>query len=57
MKTLKELDNHLYKQEWWNPEYFQGYKEAIEWIYNDIKNSSTISVESIEKYLENLINK
>lgn len=57
MKTLKELYEYLQNQEWWNPAYFIGYKDAIEWIFNDIVNSQVTSVESIEKYLQDLINK
>jgi hypothetical protein len=56
MKTLKELDEYLQNQEWWNPAYFIWYKDAIEWILNDIINSQVTSVESIEKYLQTLLN-
>jgi hypothetical protein len=55
MKTLKELDKYLYNQEWWNPAYFIWYKDAVEWIFNDIVNSNTASMESIEKYLQDLL--
>lgn len=57
MKTLKELDEYLQNQEWWNSAYFIWYKTAIEWIFNDIVNSQVTSVESIEKYLQDLMNK
>ena len=57
MKTLKELDEYLQNQEWWNPAYFIGYKDCLEWIFNDVINSQATSVESIEKYLQDLINK
>lgn len=57
MKTLKELDEYLQNQEWGNPAYFIWYKDAIEWIFNDIVNSQVTSVESIEKYLQDLMNK
>ena len=56
MKTLKELDMYLQNQEWWNPAYFIWYKDAIEWIYNDIQQSAVLSVQGIEKYLQDLIN-
>jgi len=55
MKTLKELQEYLIKNEWWNPIYFIWYKVAIEWILKDIQNCETISVESIEKYLQDLL--
>ena len=57
MKTLKELDIFLQNQEWWNPSYFIWYRDAIQWILKDIQESETISVESIEKYLEKWLNK
>ena len=57
MKTLKELDEYLQNQEWWNPAYFIWYKDAIQGIYEDIRNSEVTSVESIEKYLQDLMNK
>ena len=56
MKTLKELDEYLKNQEWWNPAYFLWYADAITWILEDIQNSSVTSVESIEKYLQTLLN-
>lgn len=55
MKTLKELEIYLQNQERWNIEYFIWYKDAIEWILEDVQNSSALSVESIEKYLEDLL--
>lgn len=55
MKTLKELDEFLQKQEWWNSAYFIWYKDAIQWILEDIQNSSVTSAESIEKYLQDLL--
>ena len=55
MKTLKELDEYLYKQELWNPAYFIWYKDAVEWIFNDIINSQVTSVESLQKYLQDLL--
>jgi hypothetical protein len=57
MKTLKELQEYLHNQEWWNTAYYIWYKNAIEWIYEDIKNSGATSVQTIEKYLQDLINK
>ena len=56
MKTLKELKIELENQEWWNSAYFIGYKDAVEWIFNDIVNSQATSVESIQKYLQDLLN-
>ena len=53
MKTLKEI-------EWmktWNLPYYGWYKDAISWILQDIQNSEAISVETIEKYLNNLLTK
>ncbi len=58
MKTVKELREYFWDNT--NPEiqgYYNGYKDAIEWIFNDIVNSQSTSVESIEKYLQDLINK
>lgn len=59
MKTLKELKETMNKY-WYSEEYkiaYQNwYKTAIEWILNDITNSWSISVESIEKYLKDLLN-
>jgi hypothetical protein len=55
MKTLKELDEYLQNQEWWNPAYFIGYKDAITWILKDIQDSEVLSVEWIEIYLKKLL--
>ena len=57
MKTLKELQDHLWNQDYWNIQYYNWYKDATEWIFNDIINSGSTSVEVIEKYLQDLINK
>ena len=66
MNTLKEVKDILKSREEgkWDiitPEqaewYYNWYKDAIEWIFNDITNSSTLSVEGIERYLQDLINK
>jgi len=55
MKTLKELDKELQMQEGWNASYYMGYKTAIEWIFNDVMDSQATSVESIQKYLQDLL--
>ena len=56
MKTLKELDKYLYNQEWWNPAYFIWYKDAVEWVFNDIINLKMTNSEEIQKYLQDLLN-
>ena len=56
MKTLKELDEYLYNQEWWNPAYFIWYKDAVEWVFNDIINLKITNSEDIQKYLQDLLN-
>ena len=58
MKTLKELRESLPKwQDYENSFELKWYKTAIEWILKDIQESEVISVVSIEKYLEDLLNK
>ncbi len=56
MKTLKEVweDVKLDRATMW---YHKWYEKAILWIQEDIKNSSVISVETIEKYLQDLLTK
>ena len=54
MKTLKELLSLPNDYPEW---YFIWYKDAIEWILEDIQSSSATSVETIEKYLQDLLNK
>lgn len=53
MKTVKELNKELYDYKIW---YYEWYKTAIEQIFNYIVNSQATSVESIEKYLQDLLN-
>jgi len=58
MKGIKELRKWLIFEEY-NEEakaYYDWYKDAIEWILEDIRDSGVISVESIEKYLQDLLN-
>ena len=57
MKTIKELRDSYDAESYNTNSYCNWYKDAIEWIFNDIKNSSTLSVEGIERYLQDLINK
>ena len=52
MKTIKELQNLDIMPD---SKYIVWYEDAIEWILEDIQNSSSISVESIEKYLQDLL--
>ena len=54
MKTLKELQD---AEIMLDAHYIAGYEDAIEWIFNDIINSQATSVEVIEKYLQDLLNK
>ena len=55
MKTLKEFRNSLEENNEEHRAYYEWYKTAIEWIFNDIINSQAISVKSIEKYLQDLL--
>ena len=57
MKTLKELEKWLEIENPFHNAYYDWYKTAIEWIFNDIQQSAVLSVESIEKYLLDLMNK
>lgn len=53
MKPLKEIEVNDLMDSY----YYDWYKDAIEWIFNDILNSDTTSVETIEKYLQDLLTK
>lgn len=54
MKTLTDLINSWWSElEFWD--YEDGYKDAISGILKDIQTAWVTSVESIEKYLENLL--
>lgn len=59
MKTIKEVKIELFddveKIDNYAMWYYEWYKDAIEWILKDIQESSAISVESIEKYLQDLL--
>ena len=57
MKTLKELEKWLEIENPFHNAYYDWYKDAIEWIYNDIQQSAVLSVQGIEKYLQDLMNK
>lgn len=57
MKTVKELRESFDEKSYNTNAYCNGYKDAIELIFNDIVNSQSISIESIEKYLQDLLNK
>jgi hypothetical protein len=54
MKTLKELEKYLTlcPYDWW---YYNWYKDAIELMQKYIKESSVMSVQIIENYLEDLL--
>ena len=59
METLKELkDKHI--SQWLGQELFwyrEWYKDALELMFNDIVNAEVTSVATIEKWLQNLLNK
>ncbi len=57
MKTLKELEKELDMWSNCDSNFYEWYKKAIEYILQDIQNSEAISVETIEKYLNNLLTK
>jgi hemerythrin-like domain-containing protein len=57
MKTLKEIKNKFWIEHQESKAYYEWYKDAIEWIFNDIVNSQATSVETIEKYLQDLLTK
>ena len=57
METLREKRLSLRLPDYEADLYIQWYKDSLEWIFNDIINSEATSVESIEKYLQDLINK
>jgi len=50
MKTTEEV-----KKTWWENDYYYGYRDAIDYLYDEIRSSEVISVKSIEKYLEKLL--
>ena len=57
MKTLKEIKIQVsILEEEKADAYFIWYKDALEWVFNDIINAEAISVATIEKYLQDLIN-
>lgn len=55
MKTLKEVKRDITVE--WSWAYYLGYKDCLEGIFNEIIDSQATNVESIEKYLQDLINK
>jgi len=55
MKTIKELEKTLTNDNEVNFAYKTWYITAISWVLEDIQSSSTLSVESIEKYLKDLL--
>jgi len=57
METLREKRASLKLPDYEADLYIQWYKDALEWIFNDIINSEATSVEDVEKYLQDLINK
>ena len=57
MKTLKDFKEWLELNNELHNAYYEWYSTAIEWIFNDIVNSQATSVETIEKYLQDLMNK
>ena len=57
METLREKRLSLRLPDYEADLYIQWYKDSLEWIFNDIINSEATSVECIEKYLQDLINK
>jgi len=57
MKTLKEVTLELNEEIKNNKSYIYWYKDALEWVLNDVINAGEFSVETIEKYLQDLINK
>jgi len=57
MKTLKEIKKDFEIEDQETRAYYEWYKDALEWVFNDIINSEVISVSSIEKYLSDLITK
>lgn len=54
MRTVKEIKEIFSKHPDWLA-HTEWYRSAIEWILKDIQESSAISVESIEKYLQDLL--
>lgn len=56
MKTVKELRESFDEKSYNTNAYCNWYKDAIEQIFNDIVNSQPTSVESVEKYLQDLLN-
>lgn len=59
MKTLKELSNWLDFNNYNElaEAYYEWYKTAIEWIFNDIVNLEKSSTIDIQIYLQNLLTK
>lgn len=59
MKTIKKLEKELNLEyiNQTNQAYIDWYRDAIRWIYNDIQQSAVLSVQGIEKYLQDLMNK
>jgi len=57
MKTTKEVRDWLEEWNLENRAYYEWYKEAIEWMLNDIVDAQVTSVETIEKWLQDLLNK
>ena len=56
MKGIKEL-RKIHDPDSYNTNaYCNWYEKAIKWILEDIRDSGVISVESIEKYLQDLLN-
>ena len=57
MKTLKEFKEDFWLVNEYQEAYYEWYKDAIEWIFNDIVNLEKPSAIDIQIYLQNLITK
>lgn len=55
MKTIKELEASLTIDKASKEVYIEWYRDAIKSLYNDIRIAETISVDSIEKWIYDLI--
>ena len=57
METLRQTRRKVDFKDTQEVAYYEWRKDSIEWILNDIVDSQATSVESIEKYLQDLLNK
>ena len=55
MKTIKEMHDSLPDVPYDVSFYLDWYKEAIEWIFNEITDWNFNSTEEIQKYLQDLL--